>query len=233
MKRKEIASQSMSSMIETFFTSLPEIAPLVMKHLGPYELCSCLQVSVQFGRITHDVFMVLASYYLACYGVGVSEGDYRYNEYKMDTECVLDALNQYRRGKMGWLTIYRFLSLWCHFYRTYRSYTHHVFRIYDRSSFSRYMNLFIYNKKEKRLASFKEWASVSTPDRDEYYKPYHIGDTPYIENATSHTLIIDHLEVVCLIRRVENRVYVGSYMYMNSVKGHCLYLTTDPVTRAK
>lgn len=177
--------------------------------------------------------MALASYYLECYGIGVSPRDYRYNEYKKETECVLDALNQYRQGKTGWLTIYRFLSLWCHFYRTYRPYTHHVFRIYDRSLVFLYMNVFIYLTKEKRLASFKEWSSVSIQDRDdEYYIPYRIGDTPRIENETGHTHIIDHREVVCLIERdvAHSR---NSYMYMNSVKDHCLYMITDPVTCAK
>lgn len=215
------------SMIESFFTSLPEIAPHVMKHLGPYELCACLRVSVQFGRITHDVFLELAAYYLFRYGFNISPIDYRYNAYKMDTECVLTALDQYKQGKLGWLTIYRFLSLWCHFFRTYRSYPHKVIRIYDSASVGR-KGVFIYNRKEKRIASLGEWENKKR--EDDVYSLYRISDG---NKKGYDTSIIDYREIVCLMEAHEEDLPYLPYMYMNSVQSHCLYLNTDPVTRVK
>lgn len=228
MKRKEIASVSIAtmSMIETFFASLPEIVPHVMKHLGPYELCACLRVSVQFGHITHDVFIELAAYYLFCYGYNLSPIDYRYNAYKMDTECVLTALDQYKQGKLGWLTIYRFLSLWCHFFRTYRSYPHTVSRVISHELVG-HKGVFIYNRKEKCIASINEWENMK---EDNTYSLYAIAT---VNLKRDNTPIIDYREIVCLIEANEEDIPYFPYMYMNSVQNHCLYLTTDPVTRVK
>ncbi len=175
VKKKKLKREDVDNWTTIFHClDIPEMAQLIMQHLGPYELFMCTLVSKPFAVITTNCFIELAPSYLIRYGEDLESSSKVIPKFQNDKALMCSIVTAYRQDTKK-VAIGKLLRLFSQFFRTYRMYgvasdiihntVHHIDYTFIRDTEysltkkipvrARDCNLFVSSQYENVLESFK------------------------------------------------------------------------------